>query len=680
MDLFSTYIRKIKNQIIKGGKWFMNIHIYRQADSRWARLPYPGRGYTFGPNGCGACAVLHCIIEMNKYKNWTPKDIQPYMKQFATYGSGTTWAGIQKALVHYGLKDVTNVPTMPQLWRELAKGDRVGVLLFGSTHGPDGTVWTAGGHYIAFTGYRIKNGQHQLYLKDSGGRKHDGWYSYEKSMRGDVRQVWVGRLPKGSEVTGTPTTSKTTVNGKLTVDGIGGAATVKAMQKFFNVSQDGIISGQNKNYSKYYPALKSVKYGSGGSACVKKMQKWLNIKQDGIWGASTSKALQKKLGLKQDGIFGAASMKAWQKYLNKNSKMTYSSTNLAAAAPQINIFGLFKSLLNTVNQTSSASAAKTLNQKLFEACIAQAVWMRNATYKWESNPTVAKSKKRGTCVTYVACVLQRIGILKPGEFIWHTGRGYGNGKVYGTNSKMTVMYMGNKTLASLKSKLRSGDIVLLDDNKSGQRGGGGHIFILTGTWSGNNPYIWDNETAKKGRKSRVYNGSRKVLAIVRLKGMVTPKTTPATKPTTPWQDRANTWAITNTQKNKYSNVSWVFSIWRLGGGIPCRYSSDVITKSIADKILRSNAQTALALAKQQLGITYLQVISGGGKAIPLSQLKKGDICLLYKANGYSHIIYYMGDGKYSDSIPSRSPSTRANLTLAESTKSEIKLALRFTGK
>ena len=143
--------------------------------------------------------------------------------------------------------------------------------------------------------------------------------------------------------------------------------------------------------------------------------------------------------------------------------------------------------------------------------------MKNATYKWESKPTIEKSKKKGTCVTYVACVLQRIGILKSGEYIWQNGKGYGTGKVVGANNKMTVTYMDNKTLTSLKSKLKAGDIVLCDDNKSGVKGSGGHIFILTGKWNGDNPYIWDNKTAQEGQKARTYSGKRKVLAIVRLK-------------------------------------------------------------------------------------------------------------------------------------------------------------------
>lgn len=103
---------------------------------------------------------------------------------------------------------------------------------------------------------------------------------------------------------------------KLTVDGIGGPATVRAMQSFFGTPEDGIISGQNKALKKYYPALTAVAYGQNGSTCVKKLQKWLGISADGIWGENTSKALQKKLGVTADGFFGTNSMKALQKFLN----------------------------------------------------------------------------------------------------------------------------------------------------------------------------------------------------------------------------------------------------------------------------------------------------------------------------------------------------------------------------
>lgn len=103
---------------------------------------------------------------------------------------------------------------------------------------------------------------------------------------------------------------------KLSVDGIGGMATVRAMQKYFATPQDGVISGQNKKLKKYYPSLISVEYGKGGSTVIKSLQKWLGVSIDGVLGEQTVKAWQKKLGVEADGIFGTLSMKAWQKYLN----------------------------------------------------------------------------------------------------------------------------------------------------------------------------------------------------------------------------------------------------------------------------------------------------------------------------------------------------------------------------
>ena len=469
----------------------MNSIIYKQTDSRWAKKAYPS-GSTVGGCGCGLLACTHIAMEQQSKRNWTPDNLRSWMvgKGFAVRGQGTRWEGITETLKYIGHKSVVRVYSDPMTvaWKELNKGNRIGVLLFNSHTAPNGVKWTASGHYVAFTGYKYQNGKHYFYTKDSGGRNHSGWYSYENSMKGCIAKLWiVERVGTETKSSATTTPKAVTADGKLVADGVGGSATVKAMQRFFGTSpQDGVISGQNQSYAKYHPALKSVKYGKGGSVCVKYLQKWLGITQDGIWGKGTSVALQKKLGVTADGIFGSGSMKAWQKYLNEHDKAVYPTVK------------------------------KTIVDKELEACKTQSVWMKNATYKWESNPTIAKSKKKGTCVTYVACVLQRIGVLKSGEFVWQNGKGYGTGKVYGNNSKMTVTYMGNKTISSLKSKLKVGDIVLLDDNKSGNRGGGGHIFILAG-WSGSTPLVWDNETAKKGQKARTYSGSRKVLAVVRLK-------------------------------------------------------------------------------------------------------------------------------------------------------------------
>ena len=190
----------------------MNKKIFRQYDSPWVSLPYPTKSSPFGGNGCGACSVLHCIIERTKYKKYTPKSIIAYMKQFAVPGQGTKWAGIYEALKHYGMKNVkwfgVSDP-IESVFKELNYGKRIGVILFGSDIGPDGTVWTADGHYIAFTAYKVKNGKHWFYLKDSGPRHHDGWYCYEQSMRGDVRQVWTCTVPAEKKKTKVKATAKT---------------------------------------------------------------------------------------------------------------------------------------------------------------------------------------------------------------------------------------------------------------------------------------------------------------------------------------------------------------------------------------------------------------------------------------------------------------------------------------
>lgn len=163
-------------------------------------------------------------------------------------------------------------------------------------------------------------------------------------------------------------------------------------------------------------------------------------------------------------------------------------------------------------------ADPTLSDKILSACKTQAEWMKNYKYKWQKEPTIEKSKKYGTCVTYVACVLQRIGYLKPGECIWHTSKG----KVYGTTDKMTVTYT-TKTLKAYKSNLKAGDVIIVGNPKVVNAGdSGSHIFIFAGKWdSNNNPYIWDNHSAtniKNGKSGmHTYSGSKKILAVIRLK-------------------------------------------------------------------------------------------------------------------------------------------------------------------
>lgn len=151
----------------------------------------------------------------------------------------------------------------------------------------------------------------------------------------------------------------------------------------------------------------------------------------------------------------------------------------------------------------------TIVERELEACKVQADWMKNAKYEYEKNPTVPKSKYKGTCVTYESCVLQRIGLIPSGQSLWHDE----NGKVYGANSNFTVIYPKNKTLSQLKNELKAGDIVM---DGSGV-GSGSHVFILTGKWNGNKPVIWDNWSGQKSKGAYTYDRDRHVIAIVRPK-------------------------------------------------------------------------------------------------------------------------------------------------------------------
>ena len=241
------------------------------------------------------------------------------------------------------------------------------------------------------------------------------------------------------------------------------------------------------------------------------------------------------------------------------------------------------------------------NKKVLEACEVQANWMKNYTYNWSKwKPrTVARSKKYGTCVTYASCVLQRLGYLKSGEYLWHNGKGYGTGKVYiwGKNGKrtitkndhMTVIYIGNKTFASLRGQLRAGDFVMVDDNRSGQSGSGGHIMIFSGKWSTKgNPMIWDNTSGtrmKNGKKGRhAYGKNRKILAIVRVEPIIaTQKTTKKTNEEIAKEVIKGKWGNGNTRKKKLTKAG---------------YDYNAIQKEVT-KLLQKNSNVLIAACKTQ---------------------------------------------------------------------------------
>lgn len=313
----------------------MNSNSYKQYDTRWSTLGYPRKPWYIRNCGCGEVAVCNAIIEMATQQSQTPKTIQPYMVQFAeSRGNGTYHYGIPRAMAHYGMTEVWEHSTMQKLFTELAKGDRVAILLMGKrSAGSKGVHWTGSGHFISVVQYKKQGNKNWLYVKDSASTSslRNGWITYEDNIKGACLKCWSGKLA-GKKATTTNT--GTTNNGKLVVDGIGGTDTVNKLQAFLGVKQTGGITIK-KDLHKYCPALKAVEYGSAGSATVKYLQKWLGITQDGQWGAGTSKALQKKLGVAQDGIAGSDTMKALQKYLNENSKAVYPSAPVKSPAKTV---------------------------------------------------------------------------------------------------------------------------------------------------------------------------------------------------------------------------------------------------------------------------------------------------------------------------------------------------------
>ena len=296
----------------------MRTTIFKQYKDPWASKPFPGGGTNVKGAGCGLCSVTHILIEDPRYKDYTPESIRSYMIKWAVRDAGLIHEGIPDTLRHYGMENVKEFGTgasMKSVFAEMNKGDRKCVILFykprKSATGPDGTVWTGGGHFIGCPEYKVKDGKHYFYMKDSGGRNHDGWYSYENSMRGCVYKVWTCTIPKSDGLLT-----------KLKVDGDWGNMTTVMSQRMLGTSADGIISQQAISDKKYCIASSSdtwqwVKKPKNGSSLIKKIQKYAGATADGYMGTGSIKALQKKLDVAETGYLDKATVRAWQTYINK---------------------------------------------------------------------------------------------------------------------------------------------------------------------------------------------------------------------------------------------------------------------------------------------------------------------------------------------------------------------------
>lgn len=256
----------------------MNSTNYKQYDTRWSNLLYPKKPWYIKNCGCGEVAICNTIIEMDKYASETPKTIQPFCVRYAApNGDGTYHAGIPLMMQHYGMTEVKEHKTMPELFTELAKGDRVAILLMGSKPGGSKKVrWTSSGHFIAATGYRKSGTQDILFIKDSNSSTsaRNGWLSYQESLKGDCLKVWSGKIIVVSETDYRPSTPYTGSLPKTTVKEGSKGEDAKACQTFLNwCINAGLATDGN--------------IGSKSVSAIKVYQKTYNLGADGVFGSKS---------------------------------------------------------------------------------------------------------------------------------------------------------------------------------------------------------------------------------------------------------------------------------------------------------------------------------------------------------------------------------------------------------
>ena len=249
----------------------MGYITYKQYDSRWGNKNYNGSS-SMATAGCGPTSVAMLAYAVDG--KTTPIDTMKFMQKnhYAIRNNGTAWSGIPACMKAFGLQDVHEVnvdKSMDKVWEVLKKGYCADFLFKAGSRG--GVCWTTCGHYVAVTDYKVKDGQHWLYTRDSGGRNHTGWYCYEKHMRGLIPKVWVGKA----------------------------------------VSKAG--PRKKAKYDGAYPSS-TIARKRGSSSDVRKWQEFLqwwssdgNFAVDGIFGEQTEKKtlkFQKAYNLVEDGIVG----------------------------------------------------------------------------------------------------------------------------------------------------------------------------------------------------------------------------------------------------------------------------------------------------------------------------------------------------------------------------------------
>lgn len=229
-----------------------------------------------------------------------------------------------------------------------------------------------------------------------------------------------------------------------------------------------------------------------GKETVKALQKKVGVAPDGAWGIKTTKALQKWLNIKVDGYWGKDSTKSLQRWINKYNTWYANKHHLPVPiVPKPDPL-----------------------QPWYDAMVTQFNWSKNQEYDFDENPTVANSKIMGTCITFPAVSLQRIGLLPSGKYFYlrpETMRISGNAASYvKEHPDIFTLWYPSKTAYQLKDILHIGDIC-------GFGGDDYHTMVFMG-WNSKGEPIWNSMGHNKillGTYS--YYANRKIDMLVRIK-------------------------------------------------------------------------------------------------------------------------------------------------------------------
>ena len=206
----------------------------------------------------------------------------------------------------------------------------------------------------------------------------------------------------------------------------------------------------------------------------------IKLAQDGAWGMKTTKALQKWLNIEVDGWWGINSTKSLQRWINNYNDWYAKKHNLK---PQ-----------------DDPNPKPDPLQKWYDAMTTQFNWSKNQEYDFDEHPTVENSKIMGTCITFPAVSLQRIGLLPKGEYFYlypNTMKIAGNGASYvKEHPEKYILWYPNKTIREMGDLIHKGDIVgygepayhtmvYMGKNSKGEPlfNSMGHTKILNGTYS-----------------------------------------------------------------------------------------------------------------------------------------------------------------------------------------------------